>query len=377
MISSASGISIVVGGSEIRGWTEYTITSSLLDAVAQFSMVMPFDRLAWDLMRKERRCSVRIDGVTVLTGLLDERDTTEDDDVIQVSGRNLIGRLVQESAPSIEWQGLTLTQLIERLAAPWFTRVILSNAKNRRVLLGKGHKAAVGAEPVRVDPRPGGLLAEPGATRWAIIEQLLKQVGMIAWSSGDGTTLIVGRPNYDQEPQWRLFRPAPASKRTAEATVLGMGVKVSTADRYSRVIVTGSSRGTATNYGPAVASRYGVALDSSGEAGVGGDFLEPKTLVQQMTVKSIAEAKELAAREMARRQAHAVVVAATASDHGQRIAGARARTTFTVDTMASVEHESTGTKGAFMVTSCTYTSNRRDGERTKLELLRKGAELTP
>lgn len=376
MIDGATDIRIVVAGGEVRGWLDYNVTSSLLDPVAQFTMSMPYNKAAWKLLRKEQRCKVVLGGVTVLTGILDEREVPESDDEIQVSGRNLFGRLVQESAPAVSWQGQTLTQLVARLASPWFTSVVLSNAKNRRLLLGKGHKAVVGNEPIRIDPRPGGLLAEPGTVRMAIIEELLQQAGMVCWPAGDGTVLVIGQPNYNQEPQWRLFRPAPGSSRGAEATVLGMGVKVTTADRFSRVIVTGSGRGTTANYGPAVASRYGVARVGSAPDGTGGDFAEPKTIVMQQAVQSAAEARQLAARELAKRESHGVIATATVAHHGQRVAGAAARTTFTPDTIAHLEHEMTETKGAFVITSCTYTSSRRDGERTRLELLRSGSVLS-
>ncbi len=373
MIVPASPVSIVVAGQEVRGWTEYSITTALLDPVAQFAMTMPFDLAAWKILRKEVRVKVQLGGVTVLVGFLDTCEAPEGDDVIQVSGRNLVGRLVQESAPSFTYQGLSLTQLIAKLAAPWFTKVTLSNARNRRVQRGKGAKAK-STEAVFVDAQPGGTVAEPGQSRWAIIDELLRQAGLIAWSAGDGTELVIGQPNYAQEPQWRFFHPAAGSSRGAESNVIGMGVKYSTADRYSRVIVTGSGRGTAANYGPAVASRYGSAKDGPGVDGIGGAFAEPKRLVVHEPVQSVAEADDLALHEIERRAAHGTVVSVTAPGHGQLVAGS-ALTTFATDTLASVEDERTQTRGAFVVAGCVYTSNRKDGERTKLELLRKGVEL--
>ena len=38
-----------------------------------------------------------------------------------------------------------------------------------------------------IDPRPGGLLAEPGTVKMAIIEELLKQARLVCWPAGDGT----------------------------------------------------------------------------------------------------------------------------------------------------------------------------------------------
>ena len=372
---SSHTVSIVIDGHEVRGWTEYSISSSIIDPVDTFSMTMPWNRAAWDLLRNDRPVHVKIDGITVLRGLLDDRDSPADDDVITVSGRCRVGRLVQESASSFAYQGLSLTQLIAKLAAPWFTTITLSNARNRKVLRGRGRKAVAGEEPVRVDPRKDGLLAEPGQMRWEIIERLLNQAGMLAWSAGDGTELIVGKPNYDQEPQWRFFRPAPGSRRMAEGNV-SIGVKDSTADRYSRIVVVGSGRGTVTNYGAAVASRYGEAKDNPGTAeGTGGDFTEPKRLVMQLPVQSTQEAQANAERELRRRKAQGEVITVRAPLHGQLVGGTY-RTIFCPDTLASVECERTGRRGAYLVTTCRYSSSREGGERTDMDLVPKGTELS-
>lgn len=373
MIVPPTLISIVVAGVTITGWTSYTVTSSLVEPVATFDLVMPFDREAWRRVAREVRCQVRLGDVPVLTGLVGTADCP-DGETISINGRNLVGRLVQESAPGVQFTGLSLAQQTAKLAAPWFERVTLSNARNRRILRGKGRQVLAGDEPLRIDPRPGGLVVDPGQMRLAAIEGLARQAQCLVWSSGDGKELIVGRPNHQQEPQWRLFRPAPGSSRTAEATVLSLGVKLSTEERYSRVIVTGAGRGTTANYGAAVASRYGEALDGPGPEGTGGDFVEPKRLVLQQDVRSQAEAVQSARLELARRAARAIVLTAKMPGHGQLCGGA-IPTTFCPDTIAWVEDEVTGVRGSFLVVGCTYASSRQEGETTTLELVRRGAEL--
>lgn len=368
-------ITVLARGREIRGWIECTITTSLLDPVSTADLKLPWDREAWDLLQREVVVQVRIGDVVVLTGPRDEVERPEGVDEIHLRARSWVGRLVDESAPSFRWEGQTLTQLIARLAAPWFRKVTLSNARNRKALRGRGRQAVAGTEPVRIDPHPGGKLAEPGQTRWAVIEDLLRQTRMLAWSSGDGRELVVGQPNARQEPQWRFFSPAPGSRRAAESNVIGIGVKRSTADRYSRVVVTGSGAGTDANYGPAVAARYGESRDADGLEGTGGDFIVPKRLVVHEPVRSIADAMATADRELRRRAAHAEVVTVTAPGHGQVVAG-QLLTVFAPDTIAHVEDEATGTIGAFLVVGCTYKSSRGSGESTALELLRRGVELS-
>lgn len=377
MIVPPLPVVISIAGHEIRGWSSYSITpSGPLEPAGAAELSIAWDRAVWDLVQREARFQVVLGGVVVLTGFLEEAEVADSDE-ITIRGRSLIGRLVQESAPSFRFEGQTLEQLMGRLAAPWFGSVTLSNERNRRVVRGKGRKAAAAAEPVRVSPRPGGALAEPGQTRFAVMEELARQARCLFWSSGDGRELIVSRPHYDQAPQWRLFRPRAGSDRGSESTVLAMAVRRSTADRYSRVIVTGSGRGTSSTYGAAVARRYGQALDAASAEGTGGDFSEPKRLVIHEPVHSQQEAADIAAYELARRAARGTVVTCTAPGHGQVVLPGLPPTIYAADTLAHLEDERTGTAGAFWVANAAFRSSRQAGETTELELLRRGAEVAP
>ena len=91
---------------------------------------------------------------------------------------------------------------------------------------------------------------------------------------------------------------------------------------------------------------------------------------------SVREATDIARRELARRAAHATVVECTAPGHGQVVVQGLPPTIYVPDTIAHVEHEPTGTTGAFLLVGCTYRSGRSGGETTELELLRRGVELT-
>jgi prophage tail gpP-like protein len=361
-------ISVVCDGRVVRGWSSYDISASLLEPTDRFSMEVPFSREAWKLLRQDRPISVRIDDVIVMNGFIDDREIPEGtgEDVIQIAGRDRAGRLVQESAPGVDFRGSDAATLIGKLASPWFSRVTLSNARNRRVLRGRGRKVQTGREPVFVTTGKGTRI-EPGQTRWQAIEDLCRQMGCLAWSSGDGDELVVGRPNYDQAPQFRFFQPAAGSSRSAESTVLSMGRRESTGDRYSEVIVVGSGGGTDANYGAPVSSRFGRAIDDR-------DFSAPKRLVIERAVTSREVAQAEAAREMARRAAGRLRVSVRAPAHGQVVAG-QYPTIFACDLMATVEDERTGDVGAFLIVGVTYRSSRGGGEETLLDLVPKGTEL--
>lgn len=369
-------VSIVVAGREVKGFDRYQIKVSMADAVDTFTVARPFSRDVWDLCRPDSVVRVFIDGIPVITGRIDDTSTGDENDV-EITGRCNRGRLYDDCAESISYGGLTLTGLIERLAKPFFERVLFTNVQDRALRRGKGKKARAGNEPVEVaGRRKTGTQIEPGQTRWSVIEQLLEQTGLLAWSSADGRTLIVSQPNYAQEVQFGFFRAAPDSRRAADSNVLSMRIKHSTGDRYSRILVVGSGPGTAVNYGPAVAARYGEAKNSDETVdGDGVDFTAPKRLIVQRSIASVEEARELAEREMAKRDAQGVFVEVTAAGHGQRFS--RAFTTlFAPDLLARVEDERTGTLGTYAITSCTYSGQRGEpGQSTQMELVIRGAVL--
>lgn len=368
-------VRVVVDGKEVGGWESYEISQSMRTPADAFTLSRPFDRAAWDLLRPDRPIKVLIDEVTVLTGFIDDSEKSDNGaDSITISGRDKVGRLVQESAPGVSYRGLTERDLIARVASPWFTKVTNSNARNRKVVRGRGRQAVVGDEPIKLDTR-GGTSIEPGQARWAVIEELLRQSGHLCWSSGDGRELIVGLPNYNQAIQWSIFHPSDTSTRGLEGNALAFGIKRSTGDRYSKIVVVGSGAGTDANYGAAVSSRYGEAKDNPlTPDGHGTTFSAPKRLVLVEDVQSRAEATSLAKREMARRALDSLRVNATLPLHGQVLSGAR-RALFALDTMARVEDEVTGLAGAYLVDSLQFTGSRQNGQRTKLSAIPKGTEV--
>lgn len=371
-------ISIVVDGVEIRGWETYQIDTSMTDGVFQFSLRMPFDLRAWQVCREDRPCQVLVDGIAVITGYIDDSDNPEDNpNVIEVKGRCKCARLQHDCPPTINFGGLGLQELTKKLVAPMFADVVFSNARNRAIVRGRGKKARAGSEPLKISaPKKVGTRIEPGQTRLAVVSSLCEQAGLLHWCSGDGREFIVAKPNYQQEAQFRFFRPAPGSSRAAESTVLSLGIHRSTADRYSRVICVGSGAGTDANYGPTCASRFGEARNNPLKAGGEGiDFSAPKTLIVQRAVKSAEEAREFAEAEMARRDASGHTIGARAGGHGQVIAGTY-RTMFANDLVVNVEDERTGTVGPYLISSTSYSSGRGDGEETSMKLVPKGAELT-
>jgi prophage tail gpP-like protein len=289
-----------------------------------------------------------------------------------IGGVDKVGRLVQESAPTIAYDG-DFVQIIEKLAYPWFTKVSTSNARNRIVTRGKrGRKAAAADEAIVLKVKKKTWQVEPGQTRWKIINELASEAGYMVWSSGDGSELIVGQPNYKQGVQFLVCNPTADSSLPSTSTRLNF--KESIADRFSLVMALGSGRGDAANYGESAVSQRYVIKDGPNTDGTGKDFVAPKRLIlAERTLMNVEEARQYAQQEMSRRDFHKMICQATMPGHGQ-IVGTAAPTLYTPDTIARVidEEQDPPVNGAFLIFECNYRSTRQGSESTEITAVPSG-----
>lgn len=367
-------VSIVIGGTEIPRWTEYEIEALMTTPANGFRMTRPFGAQAYRVCVPDAKIRVRIDGVTVLDGFIDSRHKSTDGsrNEMTIQGRSRAARMVQESAPTVGFDGLDLLAIAKRLADPWFTTIATSNARNRNVQRGRGRKAVAATEPLVLKARRKTWQVEPGQSRWKILNDLCSEAGYMLWPSGDGKELIIGQPNYAQAVQWLVANPAPGS--TVDQTAVRLDFDESVADRFSMIVALGAAAGDSVNYGSNVTSHRGVAKNGPGIDGTGLDFTYPKRLIlSEHSAADLEEADAIAAREMARRDFSKLQVTATVRSHGQ-IVGGTTPTIFTYDTLARVidEEQDLPFDQVMYVYGCTYRSRRETGEQTELKLVPKG-----
>lgn len=366
-------VTVVVGEYQIDGWTEYDITSSMIDPSDTFSLVRPFSMDAWLLLRRDARVRVYIDGAPILDGLIDSRTKRAKDGTFEIAGRDRAGRLVQESAPRVNYQGIELTEAIRRLADPWFTRVTLSDARNRKLRMGKSRRIPTNDDPIIVRQSSNGSgRVSPGEMRWKVIEELVSQAGLICWSSTDGKELIVGRPNHDQAPSFIV-----RNSRDLGSTCIDLIQAEDNGDRYSLIAVVGNGGGTDVDFGMSVASRHAFVVDNVDNLvdGTGVDFIYPKRLLlTERNFDSNADASRVAAREQARRDFRRLVFTAEMPYHGQWY-GPTA-TLFAPNTVASIMDDDFDPplEADGMIFACHYRRSKA-GETTSLEMVPTGTEI--
>lgn len=372
-------ITAIVEGQQVSGWQSGSIESSMVVAADKFVLRMPFSRGAWLTLRNDAKIAIKVDGTTMLEGFIEKRIKTGRAGVLEVHGRDRVGRLVDESAPAINYTGITILEAVRRLASPWFepSQVVISNAKNRRLRRGKGRRVASPAEPVvsinvRV-PRRGNV--HPGETRMQLIKEILSRSSLVGYSSSDGKEFIIGKPNYSQPTQYTFVLAAPGSAKF-ETNVRDMTITEDSGDRYSMYRCGGVGGQTDLNFGKNVQNN-GVAFDNPFNTldGTGRDFIHPKRMyLPERSFDSFHDADRVAANEKARRDYKRHQVAVEAADMGQNISP-NDITFFAPDTMARVIDEELDLDEPYLIVSCTYNFSRDNGDWTTMHLVPNGTEI--
>ncbi len=371
-------VSIVVEGKQIDGWISYEIESSMIEPADAFTLTRPWSAQAWNALPRDARVQVVIDGTTILDGIVDDRRKQTKAGTFTVNGRDRAGRLTQESAPGYAYGGVDMLEAVKRLASPWFEKVSTSDARNRALRRGKGRRVPAGDEPIVIKAKtPGRGKVQPGQTRWAVIEEIVTQAGLLCWSSADGRELVVGKPNYSQAAQFLIYNALPGGSQ--KSTCKDLDYLESNGDRYSMIAVVGAGAGTAVDYGEAVSSRAGVVFDNEANKidGTGRDFRYPKRLLMpERDLDARNDASRVAGREQWRRDFRRAVVTADMEQHGQWISTG-APTMFAPNTIARVVDEDFDPPmdQLFLIYSCKYRCDRTSGQTTALELVPVGTEI--
>lgn len=370
-------ITAIVEGQQFGGFISGNIESSMITAADKFVLRLPSSELAWRSLRRDARITIKADGTTLLDGFIERREFDGKAGVITISGRDRVGRLVDESAPAINYTGMTILDAVRRLASPWFDEVTLSDARNRRLRRGKGRRAASGNEPVvtinvRV-PRRGNV--HPGETRWHLIHEIVSRAGLICYSSSDGLELFIGKPNRNQDVQY-LFALGVAGGQI-ETTVRDLKIIEDDGDRFSLYLVAGVGGQTDTNYGRNVTDNRGVAFDNPFNRidGTGRDFIHPKRMfLPERAFDSYGDAEQVAKNEKDRRDYHRHGVSIEMAGFGQYLGTSQA-TLFAPDTVARVVVEELRIDEPYLVASASYSFERPGADTTTMHAVPIATEI--
>jgi prophage tail gpP-like protein len=366
-------ISIAVGNEASWQWSNavdsYDFTSDMLAAADSFRLRFRFDADMWNLCEKDNAVQVFIDGVRVYYGLIDDRERLKarGKNEIEIAGRDRGGRLLDESAPLFSLRGLGILDLARKIV-PSPLKVVASNLENRRLLVGPRLKSH-SKEPAIDTGKGAKRKVEPGESRWQILQHFLEEAGCLAWVTADGRSLVVGKPNYQQQPQWVFLCPKDDSPNASQGNVLELRRRESIAERYSKITVVGAyPNSTGTSYS---------WRDGPNDDGTGKTFRVPKRLiVQDDGIGSQKAAKTRAEREAAERDGQGTTLSIVVPGHGISFGDGSRPEVYCFDTIANVVDEDIGADERWYITRCTYSGSKSGvGQRTEIEMVPVGTDL--
>jgi prophage tail gpP-like protein len=335
-------VALEVGGKAYRGWQRVNVTRGIETVSGSFSLGVSerweTQGEPWPIGEGER-CTVRIAGVPVITGFVDERSPSfsATSHSVDVSGRDAAGDLVDSSLELDRWEfsDVDVLTLARKICAPFGLDVKLQT----------GLTLAAVTIPKRFS-------IDPGDTAFSALEHLCRTAGVLPVSDGlGGITLTRG-----------------SSTRAATEIVEGINVleasaRFAVAGRFRTYKVLGSHRGSDNLNGSAAARVRGSAIDLGVARAARTLIVRPEGNV------TTAQAKTRAEWEATTRAAKAVSVSVTVQ--GWRQSDGKP---WPVNAVARVKLPTLGLASVDMlIAQATYSASVDSGTTTRLELRRPDA----
>lgn len=230
-------LTLTVGGVTHSDWESASVDSSFLTPAGAWSLAIGLDKARPPAEVQPGARAVLSAGSDILmTGLIDDinHDVTRGQHVLNLTGRDNAGPLVDCSAPVFTAENMTPNEVINKIVKPFgITRIAIRADKSTA---------------------PKKFSIEPGQTAWSALMKVAEVNGLWPWIAPDGT-LIIGGPDYSAAPVDSLVMNADGT-----GNLLRLGKLSSIAGRYSQVTVLSQSHGTTSHNG--AHNRHGTATDA-------------------------------------------------------------------------------------------------------------------
>jgi prophage tail gpP-like protein len=350
----------------------YDIACDMLDPSDGVQLVVPWSADVWALTKGDNQLNIWIDEQRVFSGIIDdrERNVSRSGSTVSISARDKAGRLVDESAPLIRFEGLGIVDLAQKLAGSLF-QVTTSNATNRRLVTGRGGKTTTREPAIDRTPKAARKV-EPGDSKADVLKHFLELGELIAWATSDGKSLVIGKPNYQQPVQWAFTISKPSSWNTTD--VISYARRQSQAERYARIDAIGTLRGSEEDFGEKVRHR-GSAKNGPNADGTGKDFRLPKRLIVHDDRMRAGGANDRAKREMAERDAAGNGATLEVWGHGRQPPGGTGMAIFAFDTLADIDDQEIPERGTWFLTAVRYMGGKDEGQTSELKMVPIGTDL--
>lgn len=238
MTNDRNKLTLHVGGRVYGGWKSVNVRHGIEQIAGTFDIGLterwPNQQTEWAIPPGEF-CEVRIGAHVVINGYVDSVNVSYDanDHRIQIKGRDRTGDLVDCSAPSQAYSGLTFKQIADRLCAPFGIKVYDETTSTKKLTVQQKKIGKTGMPPK--SPRVEGCLpkcaCQNGETVFRTLERIARNEAVLLVSDHEGGLLLTraGRAG-------RISVPLEFGKN-----VLSANLDVSHANLFSEITVKGQA----------------------------------------------------------------------------------------------------------------------------------------
>jgi prophage tail gpP-like protein len=401
---------LVDSGLQIKQWVEYGFNSNFLTPTDGWSLTVGGEIVSKDLERElvpGARVSLSLNGLDQCSGYVDGVEISADRDsglVYRFEGRDSLSPIIDGHIdPRTHFkESQSLEELFRTIFEPFgFKNFVIDNDAHRSLRTGlrtgrpgkgkRGGRAIAQRKLRQLRPQ-----MHEGA--FAFAARVAQRHGLWIWSSPDGQTIILGEPDFDQEPSYKLRR------NRGGTNILGGHIKLDTAEQPTIVLADGFSgggefgksrirakcvhpilgydaSGTMLPHVKAIYDKHAEAVEIKLPSVDTKNTLYRKARSNRIQSRPLYlhddESKTLeqltmyVQREMALRLQKSAAVSYTVEGHAWTDGGAYVP--WAPDTIVDVDDDVFGIKGRMYVLGRTFRKSRNGGTTTQLDLILPGS----
>ncbi len=190
-------LTLKIGGQIYGGWKSVSIRTGIEQIAGSFDLAIterwPNQPTEWAIPPGES-CVVLIGDDVVISGYVDSVAVSYDDGSheIKVTGRDRAGDLVDCSAPSTAFSGLTFEEICQRLCAPFSVEVFDETTGGKRITTKQKKAGKKGTPPkkIRAISKVPKQAVQNGESVFKTLEKLGRSEGVLLVSDGEGGIVI-------------------------------------------------------------------------------------------------------------------------------------------------------------------------------------------
>lgn len=363
-------------GKEFTNWESVTISSEFLTPCDSFSLTCGAEIAGPDLAKqiasypkdnKAAAIQILINDKPQITGFVDKLSVSCDrgGTKVMVTGRDILAPIVSGNVdPRMPIpKETTIAGLVELVVFKQFSKAyaIFESDIASDIAIG----AKVGGKKKKYESRHKrdltikDLKPHDNEGAFSYLSRILQHYGYWLWAAQDGSGVVIGGPDYDQEPAYELIRrhdPGSAKGIGRANNIVAGTLSQDETDVPSHVYVRGVDGGGGQK----------AAVKGMNSNPFVTNFVPAYLMDKDATSKEQAE--RIARLFMAKKMRNYLTYDCTVAGFSDRKTGG----IYNVNAVAKVADEKTGTDGRMWVESRTFRKTRSEGSVTEMKLIPLG-----